>query len=321
MVLMAGDGTSSAELYDPTTGTWTVTGSMQHARSAGLGMQALLLADGTVLMAGGDTAGTSEIYNPSSGTWGSLTNMVTPQCGGATALLSDGRSLITGGDDCTSPDNKLVTTELYASPAPTITFTYPIAPSNLRFKIRYGIQNPNLVGLNRCYWDSTNQQFVPFSQLWHSGEDWFAKTSAGTTTISAVANGVVKYVSPSGYSYPGAVIIIQHTLTDGSFVYSMYGHLDPNKILVKVNDSVTKGQAIAGGLIVQKSEGGDNTHLHWEIRYFFDGSGITKGPKYKNSCSDQPGPGYTWPGQPDNFVFNGITYHWTNPSKFIAAHM
>ncbi len=203
----------------------------------------------------------------------------------------------------------------------TTTFTYPIASSNVRFTIGYGIQNPSLVGPNGCYWDSTKHQYVPFSQLWHAGEDWFAKTSAGATTISAVANGVVKYVSPPGYNYPGAVIIIQHTLSDGSLVYSMYGHLDPQKLLVNVGDTVTKGQSIASGLISQKSEGGDNTHLHWEIRYFFDGSGITKGPNYKQTCSAQPGPGYTWPGQPDNFVFNGTTYRWTNPSQFVAAHM
>lgn len=113
-VLMAGDGTANAELYDPATGAWTLTESMQHARSAGLGMQALLLTDGTVLIAGGDSAGTSEVYDPSTGTWGSLTNMVTPQCGGATALLA-GQPLIAGGTDCTSPDNKIVTTELYQS--------------------------------------------------------------------------------------------------------------------------------------------------------------------------------------------------------------
>jgi len=131
-VLMAGDGTSSAELYDPATGTWTLTGSMQHARSAGLGMQALLLADGTVLIIGGDTAGTSEVYDPSSGTWDTLTNMVTPQCGGATAFLADGRALIAGGTDCTSPDNKIVTTELYGpatTPTPTPTNTPTPSPT------------------------------------------------------------------------------------------------------------------------------------------------------------------------------------------------
>lgn len=208
-----------------------------------------------------------------------------------------------------------------SAPAIANSFTYPIASSNVRLKLGYGVQNSSLVGLNGCYWNAQTKKYVLFSKLWHAGEDWFAYTSAATTSIYAVANGIVKYVSPLSYSYPGGVIIIQHTLPDNTLVYSMYGHLNPNKMIVKVNQTVTKGQVIATGLVPQKSEGGDNTHLHWEIRYFFDGSGITKGPGYTNSCSAQPGPGYTWPGKPDNFVFMGQTYRWTNPSQFISTHM
>jgi len=46
---------SSAELYDPATGTWSVTGSMHQGRSGinGAGASATLLPDGQVLMAGG----------------------------------------------------------------------------------------------------------------------------------------------------------------------------------------------------------------------------------------------------------------------------
>jgi len=53
MVLVAGGGVgtrlSSAELFDPATGTFSLTGSMTRAR---IGHTATLLKDGTVLMVG-----------------------------------------------------------------------------------------------------------------------------------------------------------------------------------------------------------------------------------------------------------------------------
>lgn len=91
---------ASAELYNPATGQWKTTGSMNTAR---FGQGMALLQNSQVLVAGGDicwgySGGSSpgasaELFDPSSGTWkttGSLNaNLVSPM-----TLLQDGRALL-----------------------------------------------------------------------------------------------------------------------------------------------------------------------------------------------------------------------------------
>jgi N-acetylneuraminic acid mutarotase len=91
--------TATAELYNPSTGTWKSTGSMTVPRAfAG----AVLLPNGQVLMAGGSNADGSsnmsaELYNPSSGTWTATGSMPTGHDAPATLLLS-GKVLVAGGN-------------------------------------------------------------------------------------------------------------------------------------------------------------------------------------------------------------------------------
>jgi hypothetical protein len=66
-----GGPTASAEIYDPATGTWTITGSLNNARFLDT---ATLLSNGLVLAAGGNTGynngdiiATAELYDPGIG--------------------------------------------------------------------------------------------------------------------------------------------------------------------------------------------------------------------------------------------------------------
>jgi hypothetical protein len=91
--------TSSAEVYDPTSGTFSAIASMTAARAT---QDAVLMTDGRVLVAGGFGTGenflnSAEIFNPTDGTFVPTASMASVHTGGDGVLLSDGRVLIAGG--------------------------------------------------------------------------------------------------------------------------------------------------------------------------------------------------------------------------------
>lgn len=96
---------SSAEIYSPTTGSWTPTASMDIARD---GAAAAPLSGGKVLVAGGANANddgsanylkSSEIYDPATGIWTPAAPMDIARDGAMAAPLPGGKVLVAGGVD------------------------------------------------------------------------------------------------------------------------------------------------------------------------------------------------------------------------------
>ena len=105
---------ASAEVYDPSTGTWSATGSVTRKRQ---GHGATLMLDGRVLVSGGrdgtEALTSTEFYDPDSGTWSSGPPLLTARWNHSSSLLPSGAVLVMGGNSG-PPTTSLRSVELHS---------------------------------------------------------------------------------------------------------------------------------------------------------------------------------------------------------------
>jgi len=178
----------------------------------------------------------------------------------------------------------------------------------------YGIMNPELVGTT-CF-------DIAWHKIYHAGEDLYREDTESTAgaEVTAVADGRVVYANPFT-NYPGLVVIIEHRLPSEEKIYSVYSHLDDNSLAVTADEVVNRGQRLGTVLHMRYTgrypehnlSGEDDSHLHFEMRYFYDARNIYA--SYPACNGSTPGRGYTYPEHPDHFPIPDAGY--TDPSTFI----
>jgi hypothetical protein len=132
-----GTALNTAEIYDPKTGHWTMTGTMPTPRA---GFTMTVLPDGRVVAAGGYSSGpsqalaTADLFDPAIGGWtttGPLSNGRRYQ---AATSLSDGRVLVVGGHGAVA-DTYLASAEVYTPPPAKVTYPattfHPLTPTRI----------------------------------------------------------------------------------------------------------------------------------------------------------------------------------------------
>jgi N-acetylneuraminic acid mutarotase len=207
-VLVAGGGnvvTAYCDIYDPTTNTWTQTGSLIVGKFSAT---AALLADGTVISMGGKSTSTTmvddvEYYDPMAKTWSQGLPLSIARGGHTATLLSNGKFLVAGG---TSPFGAFTapsqTAEIYDptsfDPPPTISL---VTARTLHTAVLLKDGRVMLAGGNGAtstissveIWDPTSGTFGQFT----STGSLFAGRN-GNTLVMVPTDGTVEAIGGQG---------------------------------------------------------------------------------------------------------------------------
>jgi hypothetical protein len=197
---------ATAELFDPTTGKFSPTGSMEVARS---GSVVTLLLNGRVLIAGGygtvadQALSSAELYDPATGRFSPTGNLTVERAGATATLLADGRVLVAGGQGG-SGSLPFISAELYDPATGTFRPTGSMDPASPRdgsWAIR--LNDGRVLILGGVQLTNTAELYDPATGSFTSARSMASERSGFTATL--LPDGRVLIAGGSGLVAGNAV--------------------------------------------------------------------------------------------------------------------
>jgi len=209
---------SSAELYDPASGQWLMTDSMNAARHS---HTATLLDGGQVLVLGGTGASGAlaqgESYDPNSGFWTPLKGpLLSPRSGHTTTMLGNGRVVAVGGN------TGFATAEVY-NPETGISVTTGPIPANHRVGHTASLLPNGLVLVAGGFdgslprWEAS--LFQPRTATWSATDTMFDARTEHTATL--LPNGRVLMIGGSEADQYSHVFTEEYDPAAGKFALTL----------------------------------------------------------------------------------------------------
>lgn len=263
---------TSAELYNPATARFTVTGNLNHSR---YDHTANLLNNGTVLLAGGidstvSSTNSAEIYNPGAGGFSLTGSLVHPRAGHTSTLLGNGMVLAVAG---TAVTGQIGTAEVYdpTSLVPSGLLSITLSPINaalpvgdsLGFAATGSFSGGGTETLASVTWTSSNTSVATVSNDWTNQGTGLA-VAAGSTTIKACTGSVCGSTALTVAAHSNLILGSQPTDTARS-TFEKYG--DSGNLLLTGNLNIPRADHSAtllndGHIFVA---GGTDDNTSWQI--------------------------------------------------------
>ena len=241
------DDLFTAELFDPSTGTFTATGAMSNRRSE---HTATLLANGKVLLAGGTVGNAAELFDPATGSFTATGDLIVGGRWACTAtLLNDGTVLIAGGRDSEDVWDAFPLNDAELFNPATGTFTATGGMTQFRYAHAAALLNNGQVLLTGGF----NGNPVPDTELYNPITRSFSRTGTMATpraehTATLLDDGTVLVAGGFSYYAPGAFSSAE-VFDPSTNLFTPTGPMEAARFLhtaTRLNDSsvlVTGGQS------------------------------------------------------------------------------